>query len=80
MLPEPYTLRPFQPADLSRLQEITVQTFGAVSIDRNMEELLGTFGEGGWAARKAAAIADDCRLQPDGVSWLWMKSASWLAL
>jgi ribosomal protein S18 acetylase RimI-like enzyme len=32
-----------------------------------MEKLLGRFGEGGWAERKAAAIADDCRLQPDGV-------------
>ncbi len=67
MLPEPYTIRPFQLSDLPRLQEITVQTFGAVSIDRNMEELLGAFGDGGWAARKAAAIAEDCRIQPDGV-------------
>jgi GNAT superfamily N-acetyltransferase len=67
MLPQPYSLRLFQPDDLSRLQEITIQTFGAVSIDRNMEEMFGEFGEGGWAARKAAAIAEDCRLQPDGV-------------
>jgi ribosomal protein S18 acetylase RimI-like enzyme len=66
MLSEPYSLRLFQASDLARLQEITIQTFGAVSIDRNMEELFGPFGAG-WAARKAAAIAEDCRLQPDGV-------------
>jgi ribosomal protein S18 acetylase RimI-like enzyme len=72
-----YTIRPFRPADLARLQEITAQTFGPVSIDRNMEQLLGPFGAGAgggagggagdWRARKTAAIADDCRAQPDGV-------------
>jgi ribosomal protein S18 acetylase RimI-like enzyme len=62
-----YPIRPYRPEDLSRLQDITAQTFGPVSIDRNMEELLGPFGQGGWQGRKVAAIADDCRLQPDGV-------------
>ncbi len=62
-----YRLRPYRPEDLPRLQEITAQTFGPVSIDRNMEQLLGSFGQGGWQSRKVAAIADDCRLQPDGV-------------
>jgi ribosomal protein S18 acetylase RimI-like enzyme len=62
-----YPIRPYRPVDLPRLQEITAQTFGPVSIDRNMETLLGAFGEGGWQGRKVAAIADDCRLQPDGV-------------
>lgn len=62
-----YTIRTYRPQDLPRLQEITTQTFGPVSIDRNMEERFGPFGEGGWAGRKTQAIADDCRLQPDGV-------------
>ena len=62
-----YRIRPYRPHDLPRLQEITAQTFGPVSIDRNMEQKLGVFGEGGWAGRKVGAIADDCRLQPDGV-------------
>ena len=61
------SIRPYRPADLSRLQEITAQTFGPVSIDRNMEQLLGPFGVGGWQGRKLDAIADDCRAQPDGV-------------
>jgi ribosomal protein S18 acetylase RimI-like enzyme len=63
----PFRIRVYRPADLPRLQEITKQTFGPVSIDRNMEEKLGEFGEGGWAGRKVLAIAEDCRAQPDGV-------------
>jgi ribosomal protein S18 acetylase RimI-like enzyme len=62
-----YTIRVFQPSDLPRLQEITAQTFGPVSIDRNMEQLLGPFGQGDWQKRKVNAIADDCSAQPDGV-------------
>jgi len=60
-------IRHYEPRDLARLQSITAQTFGPVSIDRNMEERLGPFGDGDWSTRKLAAIADDCRLQPDGV-------------
>lgn len=62
-----FRIRPFQSDDLPRLQEITTQTFGPVSIDKNMEQRLGAFGQGGWAGRKVGAIADDCRIQPDGV-------------
>ena len=67
MTEKSFHIRPFRPDDLPRLQEITAQTFGPVSIDRNMEQLLGPFGQGGWQGRKVAAIADDCLLQPDGV-------------
>ena len=66
MAPE-YALRLFRPDDLPRLQEITASTFEGVSIDRNMERQFGAFGEGDWRTRKVAAIAEDCRLQPDGV-------------
>ena len=62
-----YAIRPFREGDLSRLQEITADTFGPVSIDRNMEQRLGPFGRGDWSTRKAAAIADDCAAQPEGV-------------
>lgn len=62
-----YRIRPFRPADLARLQEITAATFGPVSIDKNMDDRLGPFGEGGWRGRKLAAIADDCAAQPEGV-------------
>src|SRR5215204_3724704 len=61
------SIRPYRPADLARLQEITADTFGPVSIDRNLEQRLGVFGQGDWRARKTAAIAEDCHVQPDGV-------------
>jgi ribosomal protein S18 acetylase RimI-like enzyme len=60
-------IRLFHPDELPRLQEITALTFGPVSIDRNMEQLLGEFGPSDWNARKLAAIALDCELQPDGI-------------
>lgn len=65
-----WRIRAFQPADLPRLKEITVATFGPVSIDGNMEKTFGQFGQqeqAGWQGRKLAAIEEDCRLQPDGV-------------
>lgn len=62
-----YTIRPYRPTDLPRLQGITAETFGPVSIDRNTERRLGAFGSGGWRSRKLGAIADDCHAQPDGV-------------
>ncbi len=66
-LPHGYLIRPFESRDLARLQQITVDSFEGVSIDRNMEREFGAFGEGTWADRKAAAIVEDCRVQPDGV-------------
>ena len=60
------SIRPYRPTDLARLQEITADTFGPVSIDRNMEQRLGAFGQGDWRTRKIAAIAEDCRVP---VSW-----------
>ena len=66
--PEPYRLRLYDTSDLPRLQEITADSFSsASSIDNNMERLLGAFGPGDWKTRKVATIAEDCRLQPDGV-------------
>ena len=63
----PYRIRPYDPQDLARVQEITAHAFGPVSIDKNMETLLGPFGSGDWRDRKVAAIAEDCRLQADGI-------------
>jgi ribosomal protein S18 acetylase RimI-like enzyme len=66
-IPIPYRIRTYRPEDLPRLQQITAETFEPVSIDRNMEKILGPFGSTDWKTRKVAAIAEDCRQQPDGV-------------
>lgn len=59
-------IRPYRPDDLERLLEITALTFGPVSIDRNLERILGDFGPADWQTRKQAAIAADCAV-PDAV-------------
>ena len=61
------SLRVYRDTDLPRLQQITAETFGEVSIDNNMERAFGPFGPSDWKTRKVAAIAEDCRVQPDGV-------------
>ena len=66
-LSEGYSIRGYVEDDLARLQEITTQAFGPVSIDKNMESLFGSFGSGNWSTRKASAIADDCHIHPAGV-------------
>lgn len=63
----PFSIRPYNERDLPRLREITIATFGPVSIDRLLESRFGPFGPLRWQERKSAAIDEDCRLQPDGV-------------
>ena len=41
-------IRPYRPADLERLKEITAICFEDVSIDRNIEARLGLIGSRDW--------------------------------
>lgn len=61
------TIRPFRPEDLARIQEITVESFEEVSIDRNIERVYGRIAGRDWKERKARDVAGDCAAQPDGV-------------
>lgn len=60
-------IRPFQPGDLDRIQQITVESFEGVSIDRNIEQLFGPVGDTDWKQRKARDLAADCEVHPAGV-------------
>ena len=60
-------IRPFQPDDLARIQEITIDSFEGVSIDRNIEGQFGLVAGKDWQTRKARDVATDCELQPEGV-------------
>ncbi|NLC56277.1 MAG: GNAT family N-acetyltransferase [Armatimonadetes bacterium] len=62
-----HRIRGFQPEDLPRLRELTIQCFDGVSIDQNIERELGTIAGIGWQERKAAHIEEDCRVNPAGV-------------
>ncbi len=52
-------LRPYRPADLNRLKEITAVCFAEVAIDRNIEERFGTIGGHDWRWRKLRHLDAD---------------------
>jgi ribosomal protein S18 acetylase RimI-like enzyme len=61
------TIRPFRDTDLARLQQITVESFEGVSIDRNIEAAFGLVAGHDWRARKAQDVANDAFANPDGL-------------
>ncbi len=61
------TIRPYPDGDLVRLQQITVESFEGVSIDRNIEAQFGLVAERDWKARKARDIALDVEANAAGV-------------
>ena len=61
------TIRSFRPEDLARVEEITVRSFGPVSIDCNIEREFGPVAGKDWRARKARDVRSDCEVQPEGV-------------
>jgi ribosomal protein S18 acetylase RimI-like enzyme len=60
-------IRPYRPEDLPLIQQITVESFEAVSIDRNIEASFGLVAGKDWRARKARDVTADCEIQPEGV-------------
>lgn len=60
-------IRPFRPEDLARVEEITVDSFGPVSIDCNIEREFGLVAGKDWRARKARDVRSDCEVHPEGV-------------
>lgn len=61
-------IRPYQPADLERLKQITAVCFEGVSIDRNIESKFGRIGGHDWCFRKLRHIdADTATEHADGV-------------
>jgi ribosomal protein S18 acetylase RimI-like enzyme len=52
-------IRPYRPADLDRLKEITAICFEGVSIDRNIETHFGPVGGHDWRWRKSRHIDAD---------------------
>lgn len=60
-------IRPFQPNDLERLRQITVDAFDGVSIDQNAEAMFGLIGERDWRWRKGRHVDEDARRDPGGI-------------
>jgi ribosomal protein S18 acetylase RimI-like enzyme len=59
-------IRPYREGELPRLVEITQEAFQGVSIDQNIEQLIGS-ADGKWRQRKGKAIEYDVARFPEGV-------------
>jgi ribosomal protein S18 acetylase RimI-like enzyme len=60
-------IRPYQPADLPVLKQITVEAFTGVSIDHGIEQQFGAINGHDWRWRKARHLDDDAARDPAGV-------------
>src|SRR5689334_2398343 len=57
--PMPITIRPYRETDLPTLRSMTAEAFSGVSIDHNVDQLLGDTGAADWRKRKARHVDDD---------------------
>lgn len=64
---EHITIRHYQPSDLPKLRQITVESFGGVALEQMIEQKLGVWNQRGWKDRKADHIDEDCQANPAGV-------------
>ena len=62
-----HSVRPFQPADLPILKELTAAAFDGVSIDQRLEQEFGPIAGHDWRWRKMRHIADDAAREPAGI-------------
>lgn len=60
-------IRPYQPDDLPRLREVTVEAFDGVSIDQSIEREYGLINGHDWKFRKGRHIDDDVRRDAEGI-------------
>jgi GNAT superfamily N-acetyltransferase len=60
-------IRVFAPDDLERLQQITMEAFEPVSIDRNIERKYGVINGVDWKTRKAEHIRLDAEKEAEGI-------------
>jgi ribosomal protein S18 acetylase RimI-like enzyme len=63
----PVTIRPYHPADLAALKQLTVEAFEGVSLEHNVEEALGELHGHDWRWRKARHVDEDVAANPQGV-------------
>ena len=60
-------IRPYSPADLETLREMTVIAFDGTSVDQNIENLVGEIGGRDWRWRKARVVDTDAEANPEGI-------------
>jgi ribosomal protein S18 acetylase RimI-like enzyme len=60
-------IRAYQPGDLPRLKEMTVEAFDGVSIDQGIEAAFGPIRGHNWQWRKARHLDEDVARDPAGL-------------
>lgn len=61
------SLRLYRPDDLEGIKQLTLDSFGGVTIEQNLETELGTFNGHDWRWRKARHIDEDVAANPAGI-------------
>jgi ribosomal protein S18 acetylase RimI-like enzyme len=61
------SLRPYQPTDLAAIKKLTVDSFGGVTIEENVELKLGVLNGHDWRWRKARHIDEDVAANATGI-------------
>lgn len=62
-----FTIRAYRPDDLNVLRQLTVEAFGGVTLEQNVEEALGILHGHDWRWRKARHVDDDVVGNPAGI-------------
>jgi ribosomal protein S18 acetylase RimI-like enzyme len=61
------SLRVYSPADLGPITKLTLESFGGVTIEENLEAALGNLNGHDWRWRKARHIDEDVAANPGGI-------------
>lgn len=59
-------IRPYRPADLPALRQLTIDAFVGVALEQMLEARFGRWADGDWRQRKAAQIDAECAANPGG--------------
>lgn len=60
-------IRPYQPTDLVVITELTVSAFDGVTLEQNVEQVLGLLNGHDWQWRKARHVEDDVAANAPGL-------------
>jgi ribosomal protein S18 acetylase RimI-like enzyme len=61
------SFRLYRPDDLNAIKQLTLDSFGGVTIEENLETALGLLNGHDWRWRKARHIDEDVAANPDGI-------------
>jgi ribosomal protein S18 acetylase RimI-like enzyme len=65
--PDHVIIRDYRPGDLETIKRLTVESFAGVTLEQNIEQVLGILNGRDWRWRKARHIDDDVAANPAGV-------------